>query len=165
MGNPRPPFQNQSSLRSVARSIGDPGNGAPDPQSHCTWTSACSECRFIICLACLFLFVLVFTFVFAYYICLNKVFFRTNHAFLFFIGGLGESTLLSWFKPLSGEGECYVSPQRDIFVLIKVTCIHYVQCMHVGCQSTNGRRKSLWLVSYIIIYITTFSLNKSLRTN
>jgi hypothetical protein len=36
MGNPRPPFQNQSNRRSVARSAGDPGNGALDPQSHCS---------------------------------------------------------------------------------------------------------------------------------
>jgi hypothetical protein len=34
--NPRPPFQNQSNRRSVARSTGDQGNGALDQQSHCS---------------------------------------------------------------------------------------------------------------------------------
>jgi hypothetical protein len=62
---------------------------------------------------CLFLFfVCVFLLLFCY--AQIKFFSQSNHAFLCFIGGLGESTLLSWFKPFSGEGECYVSPQRDI---------------------------------------------------
>jgi len=47
---------------------------------------------------------------------LIKFFFPTNHACLTFHWWVGESTLLSWFKHLSGEGECHVSLQRDIYI-------------------------------------------------